>query len=118
MTVAVLRLPIGHCELNPIELIWAQVKRKIAVENRKFTVKGVEELAKKAITEVTAGNWQKCIEKVIKVENEWWEKDKLTDIEVDPLVIEQDSDNDSEDEDELFPFGDGLNIADAGDTDE
>ncbi len=74
MNVAVLRLPIGHCELNPIELIWAQVKRKVAVENRKFTVKGVEDLAKKAISEVTAENWQKCIEKVIKVETEWWEK--------------------------------------------
>ncbi len=47
-------------------------------------------------------NWQKCIEKVIKVETEWWEKDKLTDIEVDPLVIDVDSDDDSEDEDELF----------------
>jgi transposase len=22
----VLRTPVGHCELNPIELIWAQVK--------------------------------------------------------------------------------------------
>ena len=27
------RLPVGHCELNPIELIWAQVKGEVAKTN-------------------------------------------------------------------------------------
>ncbi len=85
------------------------------MSEQKITFFILLELARIATSEVTAENWQKCIEKVIKVENEWWEKDKLTDIEVDPLVIDVESDDDSEDDD-LFPFGDGLNIADAGDT--
>ena len=29
----ILRLPPYHCELNPIELIWSQVKDYVAVEN-------------------------------------------------------------------------------------
>lgn len=30
----VLRLPIAHCELNPIELVWAQVKGFAAAQQR------------------------------------------------------------------------------------
>lgn len=29
----VIRLPPYHCDLNPIELVWAMVKKRIAEEN-------------------------------------------------------------------------------------
>jgi hypothetical protein len=32
----VLRTPVSHCELNPIELIWAQVKGFVAENNTTF----------------------------------------------------------------------------------
>ena len=32
----VLRIPVRHCELNPIELIWAQVKGFVAKNNTIF----------------------------------------------------------------------------------
>jgi hypothetical protein len=40
----VLRTPVRHCELNPIELIWAQVKGFVAKNNTTFRLKYVKEL--------------------------------------------------------------------------
>jgi transposase len=40
----VLRTPVRHCELNPIELIWAQVKGFVAKHNTTFRLKDVKEL--------------------------------------------------------------------------
>jgi hypothetical protein len=40
----VLRTPVRHCELNPIELIWAQVKGFEAKHNTTFRLKDVKEL--------------------------------------------------------------------------
>ena len=39
----VVRLPPYHCELNPIEMAWAQVKGYIRVHNTKFTLTHVKE---------------------------------------------------------------------------
>ena len=47
----VLRTPVRHCELNPIELIWAQVKGFVAENNTTFRLKDVKEL-------VYGGGWQ------------------------------------------------------------
>ena len=41
----VVRLPVAHCTLNPIELAWAQVKGHIKANNRAFTLTEVERLA-------------------------------------------------------------------------
>ena len=40
----VLHSPVGHCELNLIELIWAQVKGRVARLNQTFRLKDVKEL--------------------------------------------------------------------------
>ena len=40
----VLRTSVRHCELNPIELIWAQVKGFVAENNTTFRLKDVKEL--------------------------------------------------------------------------
>jgi transposase len=40
----VLRTPVRHCELNPIELIWSQVKGFVAENNTTFRLKDVKEL--------------------------------------------------------------------------
>lgn len=34
--IIVLRLPPYHCELNPIEMIWAQLKSYVARNNKTF----------------------------------------------------------------------------------
>ncbi|KAJ8912064.1 hypothetical protein NQ315_016753 [Exocentrus adspersus] len=40
----VLRLPPYHCELNPIEMIWAQVKNDVAARNTTFKITDVKPL--------------------------------------------------------------------------
>ena len=65
----VLRLPIAHCELNPIESAWAQVMEHVRSHNQKFTLKEVEKL-------VTPMTWKKIIQHARnKVEDHYWDKD-------------------------------------------
>ena len=41
----VVRRPVAHCELNPIEMAWAQVKGYIKEQNKSFTLSEVKRLA-------------------------------------------------------------------------
>jgi hypothetical protein len=50
----VLRLPPYHCELNPIELVWAQIKHHIKMNNTSFKIKGMEQLIQQGFDNVTA----------------------------------------------------------------
>jgi transposase len=51
----VLRLPPYHCDINPIEQIWSQIKRYVTAENTTFKIQDVERLTNEAITKVTPG---------------------------------------------------------------
>lgn len=57
----VIRLPPYHCQYNPIELIWAQVKGDIANKNNNFKIAEVEKLANIVIESVTLDNWKRCV---------------------------------------------------------
>ena len=63
--------PIGHSELHPIdhELIWAQVKSKVARKNTTFRITDVKVLITNGLKNVTKKNWPKTIEHVQKVED-------------------------------------------------
>ena len=52
-THRVLRLPVAHPELNPIELAWSVVKGYVAKRNKKFTLKEIQELVPQGISQVT-----------------------------------------------------------------
>ncbi|VVC41363.1 Ribonuclease H-like domain [Cinara cedri] len=56
----VIRLPPYHCQYNPNELIWAQVKGEIATKTT-FKMADVEKLMHEAIDAVTKENWEKCV---------------------------------------------------------
>jgi len=49
----VIRLPTYHCQYNPIELIWAQVKGEVAKKNNTIKMADVEKLAHTAMDAVT-----------------------------------------------------------------
>jgi transposase len=96
--VKILRTPPYHCELNPIEMIWAQVKGYVAANNKTFKLEDVRLLLEKGIQNVTPERWEKCVQHVIKEEDKMWNLDGLMETVVEPLIINlRDSSNDSSD---------------------
>ncbi|CAH2085192.1 unnamed protein product [Euphydryas editha] len=77
--IIVLRLPPYHCELNPIELIWAQVKAYVGKNNKSFKMAEVRELLKEGLNEISAVSWRKNIEHVIKEEDKMMQLDGIMD---------------------------------------
>lgn len=60
----VLRLPPYHCELNPIELIWAQIKGDVASRNTTFKMVDLKNLFYSAVQKITPEQWKKCVKHV------------------------------------------------------
>lgn len=85
--VTILRLPPYHCELNPIELVWAQVKGHVAKNNKSFKMAEVKTLFQEGLELVTPERWRSCIDHVIKVEDEMCQLDHLIDDVVEPFII-------------------------------
>ncbi|KAJ8983460.1 hypothetical protein NQ317_013335 [Molorchus minor] len=83
--VTILRLPPYHCELNPIELIWAQIKADVARNNRTFKLGDLKLLLNDAISRVTVDTWSKCILHVKKEEQRMW--DTTAEALIEPVII-------------------------------
>ena len=81
----VIRLPPYHCDLNAIELIWADEKNYVARENREMALKSVEALFRERRSQITAEKCKKCIEHDKKVELSYWETDRIIDQKMDKL---------------------------------
>ena len=60
----VVRLPVAHCTLNPIEMAWAQVKGHIKANNRAFTLTEVERLVWEGFEVVTPEHWASLVKHV------------------------------------------------------
>ena len=86
--VDVLRSPVGHCELNPIELVWARVKGHVAKHNSTYRMDDVKRLVQDGFDSVTPEVWAKCCDHVVKVEEEFWNSDALQEETVEALIIE------------------------------
>uniref|UniRef100_K3XC46 Tc1-like transposase DDE domain-containing protein n=1 Tax=Globisporangium ultimum (strain ATCC 200006 / CBS 805.95 / DAOM BR144) TaxID=431595 RepID=K3XC46_GLOUD len=67
----VLFLPVGHPELNPIELVWSRLKGFIAQRDVNFSLQEVEKLAHEFIDTFDAVAWAKYVEHCVKVEDEY-----------------------------------------------
>ena len=84
----VVHLPPYHCELNPIELAWLQVKRYIKEKNQLFTLKAVKELTYRGIDQVGPTNWKKLVEHVERAfEDKYWCDDGLQEECIDEFII-------------------------------
>lgn len=82
----VLRLPTYHCELNPLELIWANIKNIVAATNTTFKFEDMKALFYKAVNQITAEKWIKCIKHVQKIEEKMWELDHIREINIEPII--------------------------------
>ncbi|XP_015379884.1 PREDICTED: uncharacterized protein LOC107173741 [Diuraphis noxia] len=101
----VIRLPPYHCQYNPIELIWAQVKGEVAKKNNTFKMADVEKLAHAAMDAVTQEDWQKCVAHAEKIQDEDNSKEILRDVMLEPIIItlqDDDSDWGDEDDEDIF----------------
>ncbi|KAJ4431137.1 hypothetical protein ANN_19732 [Periplaneta americana] len=83
----VLRLPPYHCDFNPIELIWAQVKSDVAKHNTDFKISKTKELFEAALEKITPENWNSACEHVRYIEDFYRSKDGIVDELLDSFVI-------------------------------
>lgn len=96
----VIRLPPNHCQYNPIELIWAQVKRKIAEKNTNFKMTDVEELVHEALDSITIDDWKRCVTHCNKLQDDDFTKEVLRDEILEPIIMTINPDDSSESEDD------------------
>lgn len=93
----VLRTPVRHCELNPIELIWATIKYFVAKRNNTFRMANVKALVLQAIESVTANDWDKAVQHTMEIEKKFWEVDSVIG-DIEPVIIDLEN-HESDDED-------------------
>ena len=93
----VIRLPPYHCDLNAIELIWANEKNYVAREDREMTLKSVEALFRERRSQITAEKCMKYIEHVKNIELSCWKTDRIIDPKMDKLEIALDANEDESD---------------------
>ena len=83
----VLRTPVRHCELNPIELIRAQVKGFVTKNNTTFRLKDVKELMYAAFGKITKDVWTKAEEHVVKIEKQYCKENCIDRDVIEPISI-------------------------------
>lgn len=62
----ILRLPPYHCVLNPIEMVWAQVKGYIRRHNTTFKTQNISTLIEEGYESVSVDNWKNYIKHIKK----------------------------------------------------
>ncbi|KAF0758903.1 Uncharacterized protein FWK35_00011388 [Aphis craccivora] len=88
----VVRLPPYHCQYNPIESIWEQVKGKVAEKNNNFKMEDVKVLVNSVLD-------AKCGEHCNKIQEDDLVKEGLRDEILEPIIITINPDDISTDED-------------------
>ncbi|CAF1609520.1 unnamed protein product, partial [Didymodactylos carnosus] len=96
--VQILRLPIKHCMLNPIELAWSGLKNFVRKNNINFRLSDVRHLAMQWISSLTAGDSGAYIDHTLKIEETFKKSDRFTEQIEEDLMDEDDDDVNSEEE--------------------
>ena len=88
----ILRLPIRHCSLNPIEIVWAQLKDYIRKNNTSFSITAIFELASEFIAGFDDKAAQAAILHAEKVEKTYKQADNFVENTIEPQLIDDESD--------------------------
>ena len=68
-SIKVLFLPVANPELNPIEMVWAFIKRTIASRNMSFKLSHVEQSTREQVQNITTAQFFKYYEHARKEED-------------------------------------------------
>lgn len=98
----VVHLPVAHCELNPIELAWANVKEYVRKHNQQFTMAEVQQLTPTGIGVTTPDLRKEYVKHCKKVEDKYWQQDGLIEETVGEFTIEFGADSDDSDKESDF----------------
>lgn len=83
---SVLRLPPDHPDLNPVDLMWADVKSYVASRNVSFKVEDVQMLIQQKLSELGTDVWIVRCNQVRLVEQQYLECEGIVDHEVERVM--------------------------------
>ena len=78
-SIKILFLPVAHPELNPIEMVWAFIKRAVASKNMQFQLGIVEQLTQEQVMRVTPEQFKKYYSHTRKEEDKHRLMNRLSD---------------------------------------
>lgn len=82
------RLPPYHPDLNPIELIWNMVKRKVSEKNMsRVPLSELKQNTRDAFSTITKDDWIGAIQHVNQISDDYWTRDGLLEEELDRIII-------------------------------
>ncbi|CAF3489339.1 unnamed protein product [Rotaria socialis] len=94
--VEIVRLPVRHCCLNPIELCWANLKDYVRKGNTRFQLTNVRELASQFITSYDGGAATKVIKRTQKIQNKFKIADRYVEENIEPMLDDEESSEESD----------------------
>ncbi|XP_017797833.1 PREDICTED: uncharacterized protein LOC108578925 [Habropoda laboriosa] len=75
----ILRLPPYHCELNPMNMVWAMVKKYVKTQNTTYKLADVKQLLIEGIKGVSVEYWKDFVRHTVEEEQKFIELDQIVD---------------------------------------
>jgi len=97
--VEIIRLPVRHCVLNPIELAWAGLKSYVRNNNTRFRLNDVHDLALEYLAAVDPQLATSFFAHAMQHEEVFKAADKYVEEEVESLLQNEESGDDDDDDD-------------------
>lgn len=91
-----LRLPPYHCDLNPIEMAWASMKKKVAAVNIGKPSNEMPQMVNTAFDAIGVEEWRNYCRHVKKIEDAYRLRDGHLD---EPFIVQLNSDSEEDSDD-------------------
>lgn len=98
---SVLHLPPYHPDLNPIELVWGDLKGQLARESVGTSLREKEAHLRTLFSRYTPDKWKKVCEHVKEVEMKYRRTDHIVENEIEHFIVTVGASSDSESDDEF-----------------